>query len=139
MPHFGLNTAVFLELNQIVERIPRTSARTQKHTVLSVNGTCYNALPVQQGAAAVMRRAGRCDLLCVAVMPLSGGRVLLEQSGHPLLTLGLALACRFPLDLLQDELLIGRLRLVLVIDGSCHMLPQSEDDTETLTKMCSFS
>lgn len=135
MPHFGLNTAVFLELNQIVERIPRTSARTQKHTVLTVN----NALPVQQGAAAVMRRAGRCDLLCVAVMPLSGGRVLLEQSGHPLLTLGLALACRLPLSLLQDELLIGRLRLVLVIDGSCHMLPQSEDDTETLTKMCSFS
>lgn len=30
--HFGLNTAVFLELNQIVERIPRTSARTQRNT-----------------------------------------------------------------------------------------------------------
>lgn len=30
--HFGLNTAVFLELNQIVERIPRTSARTQRET-----------------------------------------------------------------------------------------------------------
>lgn len=32
VPHFGLNTAVFLELNQIVERIPRTSARTQRNT-----------------------------------------------------------------------------------------------------------
>ncbi len=88
---------------------------------------------------AVMKRAGRRDLLGVAVMPLSGGRVLLEQSGHPLLTLGLALACRLPLSLLQDELLIGRLCLVLVIDGPCHMLPQPKDDTETLLKMCSFS
>lgn len=65
-------------------------------------------------------------------MPLSGGGVLLEQRGHPLLTLGLALARRLPLNLLQDELLIGRLRLVLVVYGPCHMLPQPEDDRETL-------
>ncbi len=79
-----------------------------------------------------VKRAGRRDLLGVAVMPLSGGWVLLEQSGHPLLTLELALACRLPLSLLQEELLIGRLCLVLVTDGPSHMLPQPKDDTQTL-------
>lgn len=58
-------------------------------------------------------------------MPLSGCGVLLEQRRRPLLTLSLALAGRFPLRLLQDELFIGGLRLVFVIDGAGHVLPES--------------
>lgn len=59
-------------------------------------------------------------------MPLSSDRVLLEQCGEPLLTFGLPLAGHLPLSFLQDELLIGGLRLVLVVDGPGHMLPQSD-------------
>lgn len=56
-------------------------------------------------------------------MPLSGDGVLLEQGGDPLLTFGLAFTGRFPLNFLQDELLIGGLGLVLVVDGPGHVLP----------------
>lgn len=64
--------------------------------------------------------------LCVSVMPLSSDGVLLKQCRDPLLALGLPLAGRLPLHLLQDELLIGGFSLVLVVDGSGHVLPQSE-------------
>lgn len=60
-------------------------------------------------------------------MPLSGDGVLLEQSGDPLLTFGFPFAGGLPLNFLQDELLIGGLGLVLVVDGSSHVLPQSDD------------
>lgn len=63
-------------------------------------------------------------------MPLSGDRVLLEQRGDPLLTFGLAFAGRLPLSFLQDELLIGGLGLVLVVDSSRHVLPQSDGTRE---------
>lgn len=64
--------------------------------------------------------------LGVSVVPLSGDGVLLEERRDPLLALGLALAGRLPLSLLQDELLVGGLRLVLVVDGPGHVLPQPE-------------
>lgn len=64
--------------------------------------------------------------LCVSIMPLSSDRVLLKECRDPLLTLGLPLAGRLPLHLLQDEFLIGGFSLVLVVDGSGHVLPQSE-------------
>lgn len=57
-------------------------------------------------------------------MPLSGDGVLLKQARDPLLTLGLAFTRRLPLSLLEEELLVGGLRLVLVVDGACHVLPQ---------------
>lgn len=60
-------------------------------------------------------------------MPLSGDGVLVEQGRDPLLTFGFPFAGRLPLGFLQDELLIGGLDLVLVVDGPGHMLPQSED------------
>lgn len=59
-------------------------------------------------------------------MPLSSDGVLLEQGGDPLLTLGLAFAGGLPLNFLQDELLVGGLGLVLVVDGPGHVLPQPE-------------
>lgn len=61
-------------------------------------------------------------------MPLPGDGVLLEQRREPLLTFGLALTGRLPLSFLQDELFIGGLRLVLVVDGAGHMLPQSDGE-----------
>lgn len=64
------------------------------------------------------------DLLSVSVMPLSCGGVLLKQNGRPILALCLAFARGLPLSLLQDELLVGRLRLVLVVNGPRHVLPQ---------------
>lgn len=76
--------------------------------------------------------------LGVSVVPLSGDGVLLEERRDPLLALGLALAGRLPLSLLQDELLVGGLRLVLVVDGSGHVLPQPEggggDDVDLETE-----
>lgn len=66
--------------------------------------------------------------LGISVMPLSGDRVLLKQRREPLLAFGFPLPGRLPLGLLQDELLIGRLRLVLVVDGPGHVLPQSDGD-----------
>ncbi len=68
----------------------------------------------------------RSHSLCISVMPLSSDGVLLEQGGDPLLTLGLTFAGRLPLSFLQDELLVGGLGLVLVVDGPGHMLPQSD-------------
>lgn len=62
-------------------------------------------------------------------MPLPSDRVLLKQGRDPLLTFGLPLPRRLPLSFLQDELLIGGLGLVLVVDGPSHMLPQSDGDT----------
>lgn len=62
-------------------------------------------------------------------MPLSSHRVLFEQGGDPLLALGLPFASRFPLSFLQDELLVGRLGLVLVVDGPGHVLPQPDGET----------
>lgn len=64
-------------------------------------------------------------------MPLSGNRVLLEQGGDPLLTFGFALAGRLPLSFLQDELLVCGLRLVLVVDGSGHLLPQPDPEAHS--------
>lgn len=61
-------------------------------------------------------------------MPLSSDWVLLEESRDPRLTLGLALTCRFPLRFLQEELLVGGLCLVLVVDRPGHMLPQPEEE-----------
>lgn len=58
-------------------------------------------------------------------MPLSSDGVLLEEGGNPLLAFGFALAGRLPLSFLQDELLVGGLGLVLVVDGPRHLLPQS--------------
>lgn len=63
-------------------------------------------------------------------MPLSSDRVLLKQGGDPLFTLGFPLTGRLPLSFLEDELLIGGLRLVLVVDGAGHVLPQSEGHRE---------
>lgn len=62
-------------------------------------------------------------------MPLPSDQVLLKQGRDPLLTFGLSLPRRLPLSFLQDELLIGGLGLVLVVDGPGHMLPQSDGDT----------
>ncbi len=62
-------------------------------------------------------------------MPLSCDGVLLKQSGDPLLTLGLPFSGRLPLSFLQEELLIGGLCLVLVVDGPGHVLPQSDGST----------
>lgn len=67
--------------------------------------------------------------LSISVMPLSGDCVLLKQGRDPLLTLGLPLTGRLSLSFLQDELLIGGLGLILVVDGPGHMLPQSDGDT----------
>lgn len=74
---------------------------------------------------------GACSLifnlshsLGISVMPLSSDGVLLEQGGDPLLTLGLAFAGGLPLNFLQEELLVGGLSLVLVVDGPGHVLPQ---------------
>lgn len=64
--------------------------------------------------------------LGVSVVPLSSDGVLLEERRDPLLAFGFALAGRLPLSLLQDELLVGGLRLVLVVDGPGHVLPQPE-------------
>lgn len=88
MSDLGLDTAIFLELDQVIEWIPRP---------------CVG----------------------IFVMPLSGDGVLLEQGRTPLLTFGFPLTCRLPLSFLQYELLIGGFGLVLVVDGSCHVLPQS--------------
>lgn len=66
--------------------------------------------------------------LSISVMPLSSHRVLLEQGRDPLLTLGLPLPSALPLSFLQEELLVGGLGLVLVVDGSGHMLPQSDGE-----------
>lgn len=63
-----------------------------------------------------------------SVMPLSGDGVLLEQGGDPILTFGFALTGGLPLGLLQDELLVGGLRLVLVVDGPGHVLPQPDPE-----------
>lgn len=68
--------------------------------------------------------------LSISVMPLSSDRVLLKQGGDPLFTLGFPLTGRLPLSFLEDELLIGGLRLVLVVDGAGHVLPQSEGHRE---------
>lgn len=59
-------------------------------------------------------------------MPLPSDRVLFKQGRDPVLALGLPLPGRLPLGLLQDELLVGGVRLVLVVDGPGHVLPQSE-------------
>lgn len=67
--------------------------------------------------------------LSISVMPLPSDRVLLKQGRDPLLTFGLPLPRRLPLSFLQDELLIGGLGLVLVVDGPGHVLPQSDGDT----------
>lgn len=67
----------------------------------------------------------RSHSLGIFVMPLSGDGVLLEQGRTPLLTFGFPLTRRLPLSFLQYELLIGGFGLVLVVDGSCHVLPQS--------------
>lgn len=61
--------------------------------------------------------------LGISVMPLSSDRVLFEQGRDPFLALGLPFTSRFSLSFFQDELVIGRLRLVLVVDGPGHMLP----------------
>lgn len=66
--------------------------------------------------------------LSISVMPLSSDRVLFEQGRDPLLALGLPFTSRFSLSFLQDELLIGRLGLVLVVDGPGHMLPKSDGE-----------
>lgn len=67
--------------------------------------------------------------LSISVMPLSSHRVLFEQGRDPVLTLCLPFTSRFSLSFLQDELLIGRLGLVLVVDGPGHMLPESDGET----------
>lgn len=67
--------------------------------------------------------------LSISVMPLSRHRVLFEQGGDPLLALGLPFTSRFSLSFLQDELLIGGLGLVLVVDGPGHVLPQPGGET----------
>lgn len=64
-------------------------------------------------------------------MPLPGDWVLLKQGGDPLLTFGFPLTGRFPLNFLQDELFIGGFGLVLVVDGSGHVLPQSDRHRES--------
>jgi len=64
-------------------------------------------------------------------VPLSGDGVLLEQSGVPLLALGFPFSGGLPLDLLQDELLIGGLGLVLVVDGPRHVLPEPGEGEQT--------
>lgn len=66
--------------------------------------------------------------LSISVMPLSGDCVLLKQGRDPLLTLGLPLTRRLSLSFLQDELLVGGLGLILVVDGPSHVLPQSDGD-----------
>lgn len=71
-------------------------------------------------------------------MPLSGDGVLLEQGGDPVLTLGLSFAGRLPLNLLQDELLVGGLGLVLVVDGPGHVLPQSAGTKRRLSLLSLF-
>lgn len=63
--------------------------------------------------------------LSIFVMPLSGDWVLLKQGRDPLLTLGLSFTGGLPLSLLQDEFLVGGFSLILVVDGSSDMLPQS--------------
>lgn len=67
--------------------------------------------------------------LSISIMPLSSHRVLFEQGRDPVLTLCLPFTSRFSLSFLQDELLIGRLGLVLVVDGPGHMLPESDGET----------
>lgn len=68
--------------------------------------------------------------LGISVMPLSSDGVLLEQRGDPLLTFGFPFTSRLPLSFLQDELLIGGFSLVLVVDGSRHVLPKSDGTRE---------
>lgn len=68
-------------------------------------------------------------------MPLSSDGVLLEQGGDPLLAFGLPLSCRLPLNFLQHELLVGGLRLVFVVDGAGHVLPQSDTRRERTGQM----
>lgn len=69
-------------------------------------------------------------------MPLSGDGVLLEEGRDPLLTFGLPLAGRLPLSFLQDELLVGGLGLVLVVDGPGHVLPQSDGLRGNKVRIC---
>lgn len=69
-------------------------------------------------------------------MPLSGDWVLLEQGWDPLLALGLPFAGRLPLSFLQDELLVGGLGLVLVVNGAGHVLPQSDGVKGNKVKSC---
>lgn len=64
-------------------------------------------------------------------MPLPGDRVLLKQGRVPLLALGFPFSGGLPLNFLQEELLIGGLGLVLVVDGPRHVLPQSGDKEGT--------
>lgn len=74
--------------------------------------------------------------LGISVMPLSSDRVLLEQGGDPLLTLGLPFAGRLPLSFLQDEFLVGGLGLVLVVDGPGHVVPQSDGVRGNKVRRC---
>lgn len=67
-----------------------------------------------------------CHSLGISVMPFSSDGVLLKQGGEPLFTFGFALAGWLPLSFLQDELFIRGLRLVLVVDGPRHVLPESD-------------
>lgn len=77
--------------------------------------------------------------LGISIMPLSSDRVLLEQRGDPLLTFGFPFAGRLPLSFLQDELLVGGLGLVLVVDSSRHVLPKSDATREPKSDLaCSY-